>query len=302
MNSYIAKVEIIDEFRARVTGLCPDTEERLASRFSAEVPGYKFTNAYKSGKWNGKKGFFKSGGLTYVGLLADIIHFLLKDPYIRFLKGDGYEFPLITDKRQPGNVLESISSEYFSGKTWPKGHPCEGEEIVLRDHQIEAVNNFIRYKSSIQKIAAGTGKTVTIATLSSVLEKGSQSPARTIVIVPNAGRATQTEKEYLNLGLDVGVYCGKQKELGRTHTICTWRSLNSIKCQANMNQLLKDVKCVIVDECHKAKAESSREMLVNEFRNVPIKWGLTGTLPKEPLDLFHLKISIGPVIRNLSTS
>ena len=49
---------------------------------------------------------------------------------------------------------------------------------------------------------------------------------RSIVIVPNKSLVTQTEKDYRNLGLDVGVFFGDQKEFGRQHTICTWQSLN----------------------------------------------------------------------------
>ena len=41
-----------------------------------------------------------------------------------------------------------------------------------------------------------------------------------------------------NMGLDVGVYFGDKKELGKTHTICTWQSLNSIKKQFLMTAKL----------------------------------------------------------------
>ena len=49
---------------------------------------------------------------------------------------------------------------------------------------------------------------------------------RTLVIVPNKGLVTQTEDDYKIVGLDVGVYFGDRKELNKTHTICTWQSLN----------------------------------------------------------------------------
>ena len=35
-----------------------------------------------------------------------------------------------------------------TGKTkayvWPEGHPAAGEDIILRDYQVEAINNFLR--------------------------------------------------------------------------------------------------------------------------------------------------------------
>ena len=51
---------------------------------------------------------------------------------------------------------------------------------------------------------------------------------RSIVIVPNKSLVTQTEADYRNMSLDVGVYFGDRKEFGRTHTICTWQSLNNL--------------------------------------------------------------------------
>jgi len=41
---------------------------------------------------------------------------------------------------------------------WPKGHPAEGELIMLRDYQVEAINNFLANPQSLQQIATGAGK------------------------------------------------------------------------------------------------------------------------------------------------
>ena len=51
---------------------------------------------------------------------------------------------------------------------WPEGHPAEGEEIILRDYQVEAINNFANNPQSLQQIATGAGKTITTATLSHI--------------------------------------------------------------------------------------------------------------------------------------
>ena len=89
------------------------------------------------------------------------------------------------------------------------------------------------------------------ATLSWAVEKY----GRSIVIVPNKSLVTQTEKDYINLGLDVGVYFGDRKEFGRQHTICTWQSLNILLKNTKagvgdctIQDFLEDVICVMVDE------------------------------------------------------
>ena len=117
----------------------------------------------------------------------------------------------------------------------------------------------------------------------------------------------QTADDYANLGLDVGVYFGDKKELGKTHTICTWQSLNSIKkrfregeSDLSLADFAEDVVCVIVDEVHQAKAEVLKNLLTQNLRNAPIRWGLTGTVPKEKFEFESIHASLGPVIGQIS--
>ena len=64
--------------------------------------------------------------------------------------------------------------------------------------------------------------TITTATMAKICEKY----GRTIVIVPNKSLVEQTEEDFINCQLDVGVYYGDRKNLNKTHTICTWQSLH----------------------------------------------------------------------------
>jgi len=65
---------------------------------------------------------------------------------------------------------------------------------------------------------------------------------------------------------------------------------------------LQDVVCVMVDEVHQAKADVLKQLLTGPFANVPIRWGLTGTIPKEEYEVASLKASLGEVINKLSAS
>ena len=84
------------------------------------------------------------------------------------------------------------------------------------------INAFLENLQCIQEIATGAGKTMITAALSKKVEPY----GRSIVVVPNKSLVTQTEADYINLGLDVGVFFGDRKEYNKTHTICTWQSLN----------------------------------------------------------------------------
>ena len=108
------------------------------------------------------------------------------------------------------------------------------------------------------------------------------------------------------MGLDVGVYFGDKKEVGHTHTIATWQSLNILeKKRLNaeddlIEEFKRDVVCVIVDEVHMAKADVLRRLLTNVYGYVPIRWGLTGTIPKAEYEFKSLHVSLGNVINKVS--
>jgi superfamily II DNA or RNA helicase len=180
----------------------------------------------------------------------------------------------------------------------------EGQPIKLRDYQVEIINNFLENPQSIQEIATGAGKTIMTAALSQRCE----AHGRTIVIVPNKSLVTQTEKDYRGLGLDVGVYFGDRKEWGKKHTICTWQSLNILLkntkngADITIHDFIEDVVCIMVDEVHMAKADALKTLLTGVMSRIPIRWGLTGTVPKEPYEFQALKCSLGPVINQLSAS
>jgi superfamily II DNA or RNA helicase len=180
-----------------------------------------------------------------------------------------------------------------------------GQPIVLRDYQVDIINKFLENPQCLQEIATGAGKTLITAALSYCCEPH----GRTIVIVPNKSLVTQTEADYKNMGLDVGVYFGDRKEFGKTHTICTWQSLNILlkgsrnhEVDITIGEFLQDVVCVMVDEVHMAKADALKTLLTGVMAHVPIRWGLTGTIPKEDYEFVSLKCSIGDVIGRLSAS
>ena len=251
--------------------------------------------SYKLGRWDGTKTYFGIGGTGYLAHL-DVILPIVEDA--------GYEI-LIEDLRQHSQIeFEPITENYWAdqGKTWPKGHPEAGTPIVLRDYQYDVVNKFLANTQALQEVATGAGKTITTATLSHLCEPY----GRTMIIVPNKSLVVQTEEDYRNLGLDVGVYFGDRKELGKTHTICTWQSLNVLDKKSyddatlSLAEFIEGVAAIIIDEVHQAKAEVLTKLLTQNFSNCAIRWGLTGTVPKEAWEFQGILASIGPVINQVS--
>ena len=286
---------IEDEVNIKLEGLEVDVRRKLANALKFEVPYARYMPQYKLGRWDGKVAFFGIGGSGYVNHLDVISNILHKQ---------GVEIVDIDDRRHPIDLkFENIKEDFWGNKTWPKGHPAEGELIRLRDYQVEVVNNFLQNPQALQEVATGAGKTIITATLSKITEPY----GRSLVVVPNKSLVTQTEEDYINCGLDVGVYFGDRKELGKTHTICTWQSLNILdkkhkdgQAVLSLAEFLEGVSTIIIDEVHQAKAEVLKNLLTRNLRNAPIRWGLTGTIPKEKFEFESIHASLGPVIGNIS--
>ena len=292
-----AKIIIRDEVNCKIEGLELDCRKALMRKFEHEVPGARYLPAVRLGRWNGKVSYCSLAGSTYINLITDIVPIL--EEY-------DYDIELI-DLREYRTTFtfDEITEDSFSNKTWPKGHVEAGKPIMLRDYQVEIINNFLKNPQCIQEVATGAGKTIMTAALS----KSVEIYGRTIVIVPNKSLVVQTEADYINLGLDVGVYFGDRKEYNRTHTICTWQSLNNLlkntrsgDTDISIKEFIEDVVCVMVDEVHMAKADALKSLLTGPFSHIPIRWGLTGTIPKATYEQVSLLVSLGPVIGKLSAA
>lgn len=289
------KLIIRDEVNIKFEGLSLDARKKLTNTFKYENPTARYQPAYKLGRWDGKISMFGLGGNGYLSQLEKCLS-VLSDMDIDVAE--------LEDLRTTRKIeFDEITNNYWAdqGKVWPKGHRFAGQPITLRDDQVEVVNRFFTNTQSLQEVATGAGKTIMTATLSHCAEKY----GRTIVIVPNKDLVVQTEEDYINVGLDVGVYFGDRKDLGKTHTICTWQSLNvldkksknwDVENALTLAEFLDGVRTVIVDEVHMAKAEVLKNLLTQNLANSPIRWGLTGTVPKDAYEAEPIFASIGPVV------
>lgn len=289
-------LQIIDEVNVRFTDLDVVCRRKMVEALEFMLPYARHTPAFKLGRWNGKMSFCDIGGRSYVNLL---------DRLLPIVQQYGYEVE-VDDQRQPtaNFEFEEIVEDSYSHIMWPKGHPLAGQPIMIKEHQLDVLNSYLENITGINIAPTGSGKTLITAILSHKV----QPYGRSIVIVPTKDLVTQTEEDYINLGLDVGVFFGDRKEYNKTHTICTWQSLESLSkrsketdLEIDINAFFEGVVCVIVDEVHKAKADVLRKLLSTYLANAPIRWGLTGTMPEEEADQVGVVACIGPLLGKINT-
>jgi superfamily II DNA or RNA helicase len=289
------EIHIENEVGVKLEGLDLTTRRKCSNSVKYFLPGARYSTAFKLGRWDGKQGFCTIGGRTYLNVL---------DKILPIIEDEGYSFEIIDRRQQYDFALKPIDDTYLSHIMWPEGHREAGKPIVLRDYQVTAINDCVNNLQGLTIAPTAAGKTIVTATLSLL----AQPYGRTIVIVPNKNLVQQTEEDYLNLGLDVGVLYGDRKEYNKTHTICTWQSLNVLdkksKDALDDDQLavfMDRLVAVICDEVHMVKNMGVlHTLLTTTFAEIPIRWGLTGTIPEEEYNQVSLVTAIGPVIGNLT--
>tara|TARA_B110000858_G_C17790325_1_gene469550 strand:+ start:326 stop:1783 length:1458 start_codon:yes stop_codon:yes gene_type:complete len=288
-------LEIKDEVNIRFKGLDVKTRRKISDETKYFLPYAFHMPAYKLGRWDGCVRFCDIGGRSYINLLDRLLPIITKE---------GYTID-VEDNRQAWTFnFEPVEATSYDHVAWPKKHTAEGMPIILRDYQVKVINDFLNNPQCLQQVATGAGKTLVTA----VLSHKCQPYGRTIVIVPNKDLVVQTEKDYKNLGLDVGVLFGDRKQYDKTHTICTWQSLAVLEkktkageAEVDLDVFLDNVVCIMVDEVHKAKADVLRDQLSGMFKDVPIRWGLTGTIPKDDHEAVACTCALGPVVGSLSS-
>jgi hypothetical protein len=153
-------IHIADEVNVKISGLDLTERRALMKLFSFEVPGARYLPSVRLGRWDGKVSFFSLGGSSYINLLEEIIP---------VLDSAGYDIELDDTRDYTTSfTFDSVKEDTYSDIMWPKGHPVEGTPIMLRDYQVEIINNFLASPQCLQEIATGAGKCLAGDTLIAV--------------------------------------------------------------------------------------------------------------------------------------
>ena len=306
-NTYTMKLQIIyrDYVRCQVVGLSPEDKAKVYDHFSVFVPTARFTPSYKVGGWDGYNRYFSLTGLFYVNLLPELYSIIDMSKYeIEEVFKEGLQ-------EEP--AFDEIEDDFLADSVWNKGHRLEGQPVILMDHQVDIVNACLNNHRSITVAATSAGKTLcSLALAKKVVEHG-----RFIIVEPSKDLTLQTAQVFRDLGFkDVGVCGCGLRELNKKVTICTWQTINSLERRKKDNSLTDDKKIlsaeelkqlldgtigILFDEVHTVKSYQISKMVETTFKDIPLRWGLTGTMPKAKADYYSVVIGLGNVVHNLES-
>jgi superfamily II DNA or RNA helicase len=275
--SRVATIWIKDEVNITVMGLDDSSKKVLFDKFGYFVKGYIHRPQYKLGVWDGKKRFFSKLGNSYVHLLEDIVPLVIEL---------GYGIKIRDDR-----IMDNLPRLQTDNNPFPEYRNEDGEPFELRPYQVEAVNAVLDENGGIMIAGTGAGKTSMSGTIVKMYETAGYN---TIIIVPNTTLVKQSADDLKKWGLDVGQYDGTIKELNRRHLVSTWQSLQ------NVPTLLAHYDVVIVDECQAAQASVLAKLLEENGRHIQFRFGLTGTMPDDPVDNLQVRLMLGSIKYTIS--
>lgn len=237
--------------------------ETLAKAVSYEIPGYRHTVAYKSGKWDGKKCF-----LTPTNTIA-----------IGFFKMLFPKHSLVYDKQFKPISFNDI--ELFN--RLPLDH---------REYQLDAINTILQNKIGIVNAIMGSGKTLIAAGVCSY-HLTQQSNNKILFVVYDKNILAQTMSNFKKYGFNVSQFGNGIKDLTGDIVVATIQSLNRIE---KPREVLKHVTFVILDEAHHSGSKSSKAILA-KLPKCEFFIGLTATPHIKPsIETAELTAVLGPVI------
>lgn len=271
-------LRILDEVNCVFVGLHPDHLGYLYEEYGIFTASYRFNPKFKLGQWDGKIHNFHKTGKTYVNLLDTLLPRIIKLGYT--VKVDDMRKAAAV---RPDSITENIFSNIINPRT--------NEPWVMRDYQVELVNTLLDWGSGVAIAGTGAGKTSMSAALALAYEKAADF--RSLIIVPDKNLTEQTRGQYAFFGLDVGEFSGTNKDINHMHVVSTWQSLQ------NRPELIKQFEMIIVDECHGLRGNVLTELLLQHGKDIPYRFGVTGTLPKDECDRQSVIIAVGNVRYNI---
>jgi len=227
----------------------PEILRVLRDKYSFSVPGYQYSPAYRSKRWDGKKKYFGTTGKFRTGLLSRIV----KD-------------------------LEKIGAKDIEWKNKPE----ELEPFIpkvknfdYREYQEKAIYECLKTKRAIIDSPTGSGKTLIMAGCVAALQHGNED-LHAIVLFREKGILKQTYEFFKKCGIKhLGFNSGEGFVEGKI-MLSTVQSIEKV-----VDSHLKTSELLMVDEAHQFCKGETTIAAVESFPNASYRLAFTATPPRE---------------------
>lgn len=259
----------------------------LAEEFSFFVPGYKFMQSFKNGRWDGRiKLFNRQNHQIYKGLLPRVV---------AWLGSQNYSFT-ITDKDELRPQIP-----YMAG--WLDANWARYGKLVPNEHQRLAIEAGLRLNQSLILSPTSSGKSYIIYLMSRYLVDEAHIDGKILIITPRIGLVRQLTGDFADYEVDTGwtaantheIAEGSEKNTGKKVVVSTWQSIYKMP-----RTWFSQFDAIFCDEAHEADAASTTG-IIDKMPNAPFRCGLTGTLDGTVMHEYEMEGRFGPRLKFVTT-
>ena len=282
------KIEKINEVYLRVytdDGIA----QELSQFFTFEVPGARFTPAYKAKMWDGKIRLYDLHRKTlYVGLLKYVLDFADRN---------GYEVSYVNNVVTHTDISLDDIKQYA---TWLNLHG-RGQPIEIRDYQLDAIYQALTKDRVLLLSPTASGKSLIIYT---AMRHHVEAGRKCILIVPTTSLVEQMYSDFADYSSNNGwrvdrhcqkLYSGFSRDFDADVLITTWQSIYK-----QPKEWFNQFDVIFGDEAHQFKAKSLSTVM-EKMTDVRYRIGTTGTIDNKKVHTLVLEGIFGPVYKVITT-
>lgn len=261
-----------------------DIALEISEAFKFQVPGAKFSPAYKMGQWDGYIRLFNLG--------SRIMGSGLTKRLIEFCDSREYTYSVVELENSECSITYLEVEEYIDTlNLYARGAP-----MIIRDYQVNGVYTALKEQRAILNAVTGAGKSLIIYSIARYITE--ELNGRFLVIVPTVGLTTQLKSDFKDYSTGNGypvdenvhlISAGVDKNINKKIVISTFQSLKDIKAS-----WLNSFSCIFTDEGHKITAASFKT-IYDKATDVPYRLACTGTVHDTKCNLLQMESITGSV-------
>ena len=265
----------------------------LQDFFTFDVPGAKFTPAYKRRVWDGKVRLYNHhSGLLPAGLL---------DYLATFARDRGYEMQIESGVAQPEIKYDCDRVRSMIESLRPTSG---GKSLSPHEHQVDAVCHALNQSRCVLLSPTASGKSLIIYSLCRHYQKVIPPSKKILIVVPTISLVAQMFSDFKDYAGDTGwnaeenchrIVAGEAKLTGKQIVISTWQSIYKLP-----RSWFDNFEVVFGDEAHLFKAQSLNSIMT-KLTECPYRIALTGTLDGSKIHKLAIEGLFGPVYKVVST-
>lgn len=264
-------------------------EYDLSQFFTFEVPGARFTPAFRARIWDGKIRMYDMHRKTlYVGLLDYLIKFAERNDLEIEYKNDVISKTIVT-----ASEVETYTNDLnLHGK---------GNKIEVRDYQLDAITQGIYNNRFILLSPTGSGKSLIIYAL---MRWHLDNDRKCLIVVPTTSLVEQLYSDFEDYSSANGwltadncqkLYSGFSKDFTKEVLLTTWQSIFR-----QPKEWFDQFDVLFGDEAHQFKAKSLTSIM-EKLTDTKYRIGTTGSLDDSKINKLVLEGVFGPVHKVTTT-